>query len=464
MIMFKKKKQETPVPEKKKMTKGTKIFYAIYWVCVVLILAAILLLLKPLEGWLTRYQASQPEEKCQAVFDELFADPDWEALYTLAEVEDTAYESAAAYDAYMTGLVGDTELLCTETSAGLSGNHKYLIRLNGKRIASFLLTPREANDEGIVYWDLGKVELFFERTESVVVEKLPEQTVYINGTALDDSHTISYTDTLAEDYLPEGVHGYRMVRQQLSGLLTQPEVVVKNPDGSIVSMTTNEEGVLTPVLPAPAEMTEEEQTIALNAAKTNALFSIRAIGTGDLKKHFDSASDIYTGIRKTPVFIAYYESYTFLKDSLVVSDFCRYSDDLFSAHVSLKLKVRQDEKFSKTYESSITYFFAKNADGKYLVNQISNAHVQQLRTQVRLTFMENGTVLDSFMTDADTEILKLPQVTAPAGKAFAGWAVQETAADGNISMTVVLIPDENGTVNRTGKEPLEPMTLYPVFE
>ena len=37
-----------------------------------------------LNGWLGKYEAAQPTIKCQQVFDQLFANPDWAQLYRLA--------------------------------------------------------------------------------------------------------------------------------------------------------------------------------------------------------------------------------------------------------------------------------------------------------------------------------------------------------------------------------------------
>ncbi len=463
--MFRKKytaKYTAPQPQVKKSKTGTIVFYSIYFVCVAAILAGILLILSPLEQWLTRYQASQPEEKCQEVFSELFSQPDWKKLYALAQVEDTPYEGADAYAAYMTEKVGSRELVCTETSAGLSGNHKYIVRLEGERIASFLLTPQKADEEGIVHWQLGNVELFFKRSHAVTVEKLPEDTVYINGVPLDDSHTVRYTDTVAEDYLPEGVHGYRRVVQKLEELLTQPEIVVKDAAGTELVMTENEEGILVPMTLAPAEMTPEEEKMAIGAAQAYALYSIRAINTGELRQHFDKNSEIYNSIRKTPVFAANYLSYSFQGD-ILVTDFFRYSEDCFSARVSLTLKIHQSESYTKTHESAITYFFSRMENGEFRVTDITNIPVLQQRTQVRITCIQDGQVLQSTLVAADASSMTLPTVTAPAGKVLQGWAVQTLDEQGKVSLTVRYIPDESGTVRLAGDAPLEPVTLYPVF-
>lgn len=448
----------------KKPTVGTVIFYVIYLALVIAAVVGIFSLLGPLEDWLTKYQASQPEEKCAEVFTELFEDPDWAAIYDLSGQADTAYEGRDAYAAYMEELVGDTKLTYSETSAGLSGNHKYIVRSNGKKVAVFTLTPTPEDESGITHWQLGQVEIFFKRTQSVTVEKLPEHTVYINGTALDDSHIVRTVETLAEQYLPEGVHGYRMQTVQLEGLLVQPEITVKDAAGNPVEMALNSQGILSPVLPEPAPMTEEEEDFALEAAKANALFAIRAIGTTRLKQYFDADSETYQNIRKTPVFINKYINHYFSKKAFAVSQFARYSDGSFSANVTLELRVQRDEDYTKSYQSSITYFFAMEENGKLLVYQTTNMDVTAQTQQVRLNFVSEDQQVASMMVDVESESIQLPEVTAPEGKVFQGWAVQTTGNDGNITMTILFTPTENGIVFLSEGTVLEPMTLYAVFE
>ena len=245
--MFKEKTNTKPPKTKKKVSRGTIIFYSIYAAFVLLALGAIFALTIPLNSWLENYQASQPENKSQKIYTQLFADPDWESLYTLAGIADTAYEGKEAYGAYMEEKVGTDTLTLMETSAGLSGDRKYVIRHGSEKIATFTMTGTEDPSTHITAWALGKVELFFTRDRSITVEKAPEQTVYINGVALDDSHTVKIIATRAEDYLPEGIHGYRREQQTISGLLITPTVTVKNADGTEVPVTVDENGIYTTI-------------------------------------------------------------------------------------------------------------------------------------------------------------------------------------------------------------------------
>ena len=84
--------------------------------------------------------------------------------------------------------------------------------------------------------------------------------------------------------------------------------------------------------------------------------------------------------------------------------------------------------------------------------------------RVRLTFMNDGVVLDSNFHDSGINTLTCPTVSAPEGKVFSGWMIEETDEAGQPIMNVVFQPDENGVVAIPAGTTLEPMTLYPYFE
>lgn len=453
-----------PKKAKKKATKGTVIFYSIYGGISALILIVFLCLLIPLRSWLVKYEASQPERKCAEVFEYLFADPDWKVLYGLAGVEDTAFEDENAYAAYMEAKVGDAALTYTETSAGLSGDCKYIVRFGDEKIATFTLTNNTDKAADIPAWELGTVEVFFDRCESVTVEKLPGYTVYINGVALDDSYTVRTTATRAEEYLPEGVHGYRTEQQDIDGLLVQPEVTVLDEHGNAVTMAQDPEtGIYAPVLPAAPEMTEEERNLALKAAKADAKYSMRAITAAELRKYFDANTQVYEDIISNPVYVQNYKSYSFNEDTAAVSEYCRYSDKLFSANVKLTMNVIRSNGTTKVFELDKTYFFTLNAAGNYLVTQYTNAPIQETVESVRLTFIQDGEQVDSRFVDTDAATLTLPEITVPEGKTLTGWAIQSDDGNGKITMTVIFTPGENGVAAVSGSI-TDPMTLYAVFK
>ena len=455
--------KNTPEPKRKRKVRvDTIIFYTLYVLGVALALWGILSLMTPLENWLQTYQMSQPENKSQEIFSQLFEQPDWEALYSQAGIPDTAFEDKASYVTYMTEKVGTDKLVCIETSAGLSGNRKYMIRHGNENIASFTMTGTEDEKTRITTWQLDSLELFFARKQSITVEKSADQTAFVNGVALDDSYTEKTTVTLAENYLPEGVHGFRRVVQSLDGLLVTPVVTVKNADGSDCPVTVDDHGIYVAQI-SPMEISEAEQNLAIGAAKANALYAIRANSRSDLRKYFDSESQIYQDICDTAVFMQDYQGYRFDDSATAVSDFYRYNENLFSAHVTLALKVTRVNGTIKTYEAGTTYFFTKQEDGVFRVTDITNIKIQQTRQQVRFTYVIDD-ASQSAMVDTDAKTISFPKVTPPEGYSLRGWAQQEQDETGRTVMTIVFTPNENGEVSLAGTQPLAPMTLYPIFE
>ena len=98
------KKAEKKSKKKKNSRKGSAVFSTFYIMLVLVLAAGSFLGYRWLEGWLTEYEAAQV--KCQEMFQELFADPDWGALYERAGIQDTLFEGKDAYIAHMQSKVG----------------------------------------------------------------------------------------------------------------------------------------------------------------------------------------------------------------------------------------------------------------------------------------------------------------------------------------------------------------------
>ncbi len=445
---------------KKAAKQGTVLFYSIYSACVALVVIALICVMFPLRAWLVRYEAAQPEQKAQEVFASLFENPDWASLYAQAGLADTAFEKSDAFAAYMTAKAGSTALTYAETSAGLSKDHKYIVRLGDEKIATFRLTAPDL-DADIPDWELSTVELFFDRSVSVTVEKLPGQTVYINGIALNDDYTIRTITTRAEEVLPKGVSGYQAIQQCVDGLFQVPTVEIRDAAGNPVEVCQTESGIWMPKSTA-APMTEEEKALALGAAKADAKFAIEAIGRGELQQYFDSGSKLYDYIIGSDNWVQSYNSYSFNESVTKVSDFYRYSDSLYSVNVQLELRVVRSDG-TKVFPINKTYFFARKSSGKFLVNQYLGGNAQERIEQIRLTFLRDGEVLGTQMVSSTTRSLTLPSITAPEGKVLQGWARRDVDEKGKVTMTILFTPGEDGKVHLAGESTLEPTALHAVF-
>ncbi len=440
------------------MRKG-KIFYSIYFVCIGLFLAGTVCAACWLYGWLERYEASQPTAKCQEVFDELFASPDWAAVYDLSRTEDTLFENRDTYAAYMAEKVGDTALTLTETSAGLSGDKKYILRMGEEKLLSFTLTGREG-EAGITLWELGEIVLLTDRTASVYVLKNAEDTVYINGVALEEAYTVRRMETVAEEYLPEGIHGRRQELQCVEGLLAEPLVQIYNAQGEEQAVHYDAaQGIyLEEVL--KEEMPESDRQAALAIAEGYCEYMIGA--AGGLSKLFDPDTEIYRTIRKNESWMQNYVSYSFEDEK--ADGYCRYSDTLFGANVQLSLHVTRNNGTVKEYGLDVSFLFERQPDGGCLAVNMTNRDMTQPVEQVRLVYCREGEVLADEFVDTSARHLTTPLVEAPAGKQFLGWMKETREESGKTSRVLMFVPDETGSVHLPEDYELTPMTLYPLFE
>ena len=446
--------------QKKRINKGTIVFYSIYATLIIAFFIAIGIGMGALNDWLVKYEASQPKVKCQEVFEDLFGDPDWAELYTLAGAADTSFENKDSYAAYMDQTVGDQALSYIETSAGLSGDKKYIVRLGSEKVATFTLTA-DNKDSDIPDWRLGKVEIFFTRGKAFTIVTDPGNTITVNGIALDESYTVRTIATTAEKYLPEGIHGYRLAEFYVDGLLTEPQVVVTTAKGEPVELVYDAEtATYTQNITAPV-ISDSQYATLLNAAKTYCQYMIGAVGRTELKDSFDSSTQIYNTITTNTTWMQGYTGYEFGKETIM--DFYPYSDDLYSARVVLILKVTRKNGTVKNYQLDNTLFL-ENQNGKWKVVEMTNVNVQEQTTMVRLTYMNGNELIHTELVDAATGKLTPPAVTIPEGKVFSGWFTETVDENGNKTMSLAFLPDENGNVTLPADNVLEPMTLHALFE
>ena len=476
---------EAPAPVKKQKKGpriGSVIFYTIYFLFILAFFGATYLGLNWLHGWLSDFEAAQPTLKAKQVFEEVFTDPDWGALYESAGAKDSPYEGKEEYVNYMEEKVGDSKLTYVETSAGLDKTKKkFIVKLGDEKVATFTLTDRNkvgninlgdlTNLEDIKEmadipdWQLGAVEVFFERVGTYYIIKMGDHTASVNGVELDDSFTIQMATTVAEKYLPEGTNGFITCIQQIDGLMEVPDVVVTDANGENVEVTYDEAARTFTVQTESNTMSEDQSQVALEAAKIYSLWMIdEEHDRGAVAKYFDASSDAYSRIVKsTELWMQNHNGYRFENDA--VTDYARYSEDIFSVRVKTDLIVTRTDGSEKVYAFNQSMFFQKNDAGKWLCFESTNVDVSEPVGKVRLTFKQGEDVVlttDFYETDAKEVIT--PKLPVPEGQVFSGWVTISTQEDGTTVYNLEFQPGEDGTVILPEGNTLRPMTLYALFQ
>ena len=484
------KKQPAAVPEEpvkaKKQKKGPRvgsvIFYTIYFLFILAFFGATYLGLQWLHGWLSDFEAAQPTLKAEQVFQEVFTDPDWGALYESAGAKDSLYEGKAQYVNYMEQKVGDSKLTYMETSAGLDQTKKkFIVKLGDEKVATFTLTDRnkvgnlnlgdltslenikEMADD-IPDWQLGAVEVFFERVGTYYIVKMGDHTASINGVALDDSFTIQKATTVAEKYLPEGTNGFITCIQQIDGLMEVPDVTIVDGAGNPLEVTYDEAARTFTAKTESNTMTEDQSALALEAAKVYSLWMIdEEHDRAAVAKYFDASSDAYSRIVKsTELWMQNHNGYRFENDA--VTDYARYSDDIFSVRVKTDLIVTRTDGSNKVYAFNLSMFFQKNEAGKWLCFESTNVDVSEPVGKVRLSFMQGDVMLTTDFYETDAKEVITPKLPVPEGQVFSGWVTIGTQEDGTTVYNLEFQPSDDGTVKLPEGNTLRPMTLYALFQ
>lgn len=477
--------QEAPVPaktQKKGPRVGSVIFYTIYFLFILAFFGATYLGLQWLHGWLSDFEAAQPTLKAEQVFQEVFTDPDWGALYESAGAKDSPYEGKEQYVAYMEEKVGDSKLTYMETSAGLDKTKKkFIVKLGDEKVATFTLTDRNQvgdmdlsglTDLGnikdmadIPDWQLGAVEVFFERVGTYYIVKMGDHTASVNGVELDDSFTIQKATTVAEKYLPEGTNGFVTCIQQIDGLMEVPTVVITDKDGKNVDVSYDEAARTFTAQTENNTISDEVNEIALEAAKAYSQWMIDELhDRAVIAKYFDASSDAYSRIVKsTELWMQNHAGYRFENDS--VTDYARYSADICSVKVKTDLIVTRLDGTEKVWEFNQSMFFRKNEAGKWLCFESTNVDVSEPVGKVRLTFMQGEDLqLTSDFYETDAREIITPKLPVPEGQVFSGWVTVSKNENGDTVYNVEFQPAEDGTVKLPEGNTLKPMTLYALFQ
>ena len=466
------KQTENEVVLKKRGPRtGGVIFYSFYFGLILVFFVGVFIGLNWLNGWLKDYQAAQPTIKCQQVFDELFATPDWAQLYRLAgdptgtgtNRYDTQFEGSDAYVRYMQEKVGSQQLEYVETSGGLTGK-KYLVRLGTEKLASFTLTGQQDSITDIPDWKLGEVELFITRNESIRIRKLENHVAYVNNTPLSEDYTIQIASTKADEELPVEER-VRTSIQEVDGLMTAPELLVYDQTGAPIDVRYNSDSGMYEEQISSIAITDEERSAVFGALEAYAGFMINASGSrAAVSQYFKGGTQTYNDIvaMNGELWMNSDRGHDFRDQEIL--GFTSRSDTMFSVRASMIMHVINKDNTEKDYSIVQSMYFSYE-NGKWVCTEMTNEDITTPVGEVRLTFFDAaGTQLSTAFYSTESKSLTAPVVDIPVGKVFSGWATVETNEAGQKTWTVVFQPDEAGNVTLPDGYNLTPMKLYPLFQ
>lgn len=454
--------QEQP---RRKIRKGPIIvgvlFYLALFACVGLFYMHIQKNLQKVEQELLAYEQAQPVHISQQVFEGLFGNPDWMALYEQAGLSDTDYEGREAFAAYMDQRVGGQSLSFRQLSFDQTQALEYGVFAGSDQVAAFTIRNHGATPQ-TPDWQKEGLTIYYKPVNKYRISLQDGQKVAVNGVALDDSLVIQeeYLQTLDEE--KRRLPGTKVL--EIREFLVQPTVTAESADGKALVVSFDEK---TNTFQVPASdsgtISEEQKQLALDTIHTYCKYMInKAGGPAGLSKYFKQDTATFKAIVGSDLTWVQKESgHNFANEEL--SDYVSYGDKKFSVHVDLTWQLTRPDGSVKESPVEKTLVFEKFESG-WLCTRMTGFDLVEAVRNVRLTFWNGDTVLDSALIRTDSQTVTCPKITAPEGKKFAGWAVLRTAEDGSRQYQRVLMPEADGTAPVASGLTLEPMDLYPLFE
>lgn len=412
-------------------------------------------------NWLQSYDAAQPHVKSEEVFEQYFADPDWSALYDMSGIQGTVFEDKDTFINAISEKVGDSALTYAETSTSIDRSHRYIVKLGTERIGYFTLVDNAAEDAAFPDWQTGEVGLFATYSGQILIQTGRENKVFVNGVELDESYVVRKSEPVAGNYLPEGVNAPIVYVYQVDDLMYEPQIAVTDEAGAEVTVSYDEDAGMYIQQPEAPEIGSTEKKAAIKACELYARYLIGGATTTELARGFVTDSQAYNAITAMSLWMEDSDGYGFVNEE--VTEYCIYSDDLFSAKVSLTLSVAPVDGETKDYNLSTTLFFRNNGS-EWMAYAMTNEDIQALESEIRVSFISGDAVLfTNFYGETGTTHLLAPVVTAPEGQIFTGWYREATDESGEVTLVLTFTPDEDGNIYLPDDTVLEPMKLYAQF-
>ena len=443
-----------PAPNKQKR-KGSRditiIFYTAYILLIIFFLAGVHLL----NGWftdaLTQFENSHIQVRSQAIFDALFARPDWVEIYRLSGLEDTAFEDVDAYVSYMEETVGTQALTFRETTPTDDSDYAYTILLEEEVLGHFTVSDVREKDAQWPDWQLSGLSMDISQEITVQIQKLDCHTVTINGIPLDDSYTIRKDSCIASLYLPAGTDGIGTELQTVSGLLYPPEIQILDESGTPCPMEYDpESGIFTEQLPPVSELTPEEKTLALDTAKAYAMYKLRNASRGNASLYFHANGQAYQDLILGDYWFERAGGFTLKGPEITASG--RFTNDSFFVQTTMEATLTATKE-TRALEAA---FYFRKFNGSWSCYAISLGNAMEPVSSVRLDFSVDNRVIHSSVVASSARRFLCPVVTAPEGFRFAGWKIAGTDA--------LLLMEDSGCIALPEEISLEPMQLLAIFE
>jgi len=358
--------------KKKKKRKGIShsIFYRIYFVLLILSLAAIGVGAKLLWDIIAEYEATRPVYVAREAA-KLFEQGDYESIYPLDTATSVLLETDTAQDYanFMRAYTQGKAVTWQESFSKNSDEKLYRVLLDGGKFATFTLhTTGVQSKHGNDTWMLSSVTTNALKVTDYVITAPSDSVVTVNGRTLTEADAIE-TDikTASDGMLPDGVKSPTMTKYKFSLCLSEPSISVTDHNGNPQTVEGDAENGFSCALPSDETLRELYEENIIKVAKKLANYTSEDLSRETMLTYTKYGSPAYKNIRN------FYNGWCPPHignqfNNLQTSNYYAYSDTCFSVDVSFQYVITYRKNPDNVYETKYTLYFTKGKKGYELYN------------------------------------------------------------------------------------------------
>lgn len=215
-------------------TSNINRFWKIYKIVLCIALAVLLIGLCILWGHLKKVEQSQPKYLAAQFFKDVTTSSDISKTLRSYDIKISDLETSSSLQKSNKSAFSGGKLTYNTVAGSISDGVKYVIKSNGTKEASFVLTPGSKSKYKVTAYTIGSSD-----GSAISISAPSGSDIYVNGKKLSSSY-ISKTNVTpdAAKHLPSGITVPKYTNYKVSGLIAPAAVTVKK-NGEKLSLQTN---------------------------------------------------------------------------------------------------------------------------------------------------------------------------------------------------------------------------------
>ncbi len=334
-------------------------FYKIYFSVLAAFAVLLVALLIFLGGWLGNYEKAQPETIVNGIIENYINKNNVYGIQDIAPLDISGYETADTVNSVISNAINGKTLVASSSASRIENcDVAYTVKADDQKILNVYFKKTESSSDMLAKYEVIKVALDDAFYKSATITLPENAAVKVNGIELkaQDLKTAELLN-IPEKYKPQNVSGSRYA--VLSNLLSDDISVTATADGTELNVTKN--GTQYSVAEnISEELSSKISNFAAEASKTYSAYMQEDSSLTAIRKYFATDTDFYENLRTSLVIFALdHEGFRF--DDVKTHSVHKFSDNLYSCHVTLtQVLIRNGKEYKDYYNKNV--FIYVNGD------------------------------------------------------------------------------------------------------